>query len=67
MDRPPPEPYVRHDGDVDRDWHIAVRVLPDGRAIIRCRIVPLAQPLDWRLFPPEASVDEVMCPSCLVV
>jgi hypothetical protein len=65
MDQPPPEPYVRHDDDTNTDWHIAVRVLPDGKVVIRCRIVPLTAPLDWRLAPPEISIDENACPRCL--
>jgi hypothetical protein len=67
MDLAPPEPYVRHDSNVDADWHIAVRILPDGKVIVRCRIVPLSRPLDWRQLPPETSIDEVMCTRCLLI
>jgi hypothetical protein len=67
MDQPPPEPYVRPAADVPDDWHIAVRMLPDGSVVIRCRIVPLAVPLDWRHRAPEVSIDAPMCPRCLAI
>ena len=65
MDRPPPEPYVRHDRGTNSAWHIAREVLPDGRVTVRCRIYPLAHPLDWRAHPPEISIDALMCPRCV--
>lgn len=67
LDRPPPDPYVRDPRDADREWHIAVRVLADGSVILRCRLVPLPTPVEWRPDPPEISVGAVMCPRCLIV
>jgi hypothetical protein len=65
MDQPPPEPYVRHVGELPEDWHIAVRVLPEGSVIVRCRLVPLAVPLQWRRRAPEMSIDAAACPRCV--
>jgi hypothetical protein len=65
MDQRPHQPYVRKNGAVPDEWHVAVRVLPEGSVIIRCRIVPLAHPLDWRQLAPEVSIDAPMCTGCL--
>lgn len=67
LDRPPPDPYVRDPRDTEREWHIAVRVLGDGSVVLRCQLVPLHAPLEWRSDPPEISLDAVMCPRCLIV
>ncbi len=52
-------------GDVGH-WHIAVRILVTGQAVIRCQLAPLTPPVEWRSIPPEVSLDEVMCWLCLV-
>lgn len=72
LDDAPPEPYVREirnvrdpGSDVD-PWHIAVRVLVTGQAVIRCRLAPLTPPIEWRSMAPEVSLDEVMCWLCLM-
>ena len=71
LDDGPPEPYVREirrvrdTGNHAEPWHIAIRVLTTGRVLIRCQLDPLAPRLEWSSIPPEASLDEVMCPQCL--
>jgi len=47
-------------------WHIAVRVLVTGQAVIRCQRLPLQPPVEWRSIPPEISLDEPMCSLCLI-
>lgn len=67
LDRPPPEPYVRDPLAAGHEWHIAVRVLVNDSVVLRCRLVPLHPPLEWRSDPPEISIDAFMCPRCLIV
>lgn len=67
LDRPPPDPYIRDPRAASRAWHIAVRVLGDGSVVLRCRIVPMPVPHQWRSDPPEISIDTVTCPLCLIV
>jgi hypothetical protein len=66
----PPEPYVRAIREARarshvHPWHIAVRLLENGQAMVRCQVDPLTPPIEWRSIPPEVSLDAEMCTPCL--
>lgn len=66
LDQPPRDPYVRQARE-NGVWHLAVRVLPLGQVVIRCRAVPLAPPLAWCGAPPDLPHDDAgtVCPRCV--
>jgi len=70
LDADPPQPYVREDvpsAVIDDHWHVAVRVVSSGAVIVRCRLAPLHEPVEWRTLAPEVSLDAPMCRTCLLV